>query len=227
MVFRDRQEAGRLLAERLAGLRESLPVVLGLPRGGVPVAFEIAQALNAPLDVLLVRKIGVPWQPELALGAVSDGAEPEFFIDEQLRTLLEIDDDYIADARKREVGEIERRRALFRGGNPAIDVAGRVAIVVDDGIATGATMRVALRALRRRKPRRLILAVPVAPPDSLAGLRSEADEIVSLITPEDMGAVGLHYRDFRQTTDQEVTELMARARKSLEGGPAQQGRERK
>lgn len=213
MVFKDRREAGRLLAERLTGFREAKPVVLGLPRGGVPVAFEIAQALRAPLDVMLVRKIGVPWQPELALGAVSDGAEPELFIDEQLKSLLEIDDDYIADARKREVGEIERRRTAYRQGRPPIDVAGRVVIVVDDGIATGATTKVALRALRRRKPGRLVLAVPVAPPDSLAGLRVEADEIVCLETPEDMGAVGLYYRDFRQTTDQEVTDLLAQSRK--------------
>ena len=201
------------MAERLTGFREAKPVVLGLPRGGVPVAFEIAQALRAPLDVMLVRKIGVPWQPELALGAVSDGAEPELFIDEQLKSLLEIDDDYIADARKREVGEIERRRTAYRQGRPPIDVAGRVVIVVDDGIATGATTKVALRALRRRKPGRLVLAVPVAPPDSLAGLRVEADEIVCLETPEDMGAVGLYYRDFRQTTDQEVTDLLAQSRK--------------
>jgi predicted phosphoribosyltransferase len=212
MVFKDRQEAGRLLAERLAGFREAQPIVLGLPRGGVPVAFEIAQALRAPLDVMLVRKIGVPWQPELALGAVSDGAEPEIFIDEQLKSLLEIDDDYISAARKREVAEIERRRTTYRQGRPPVEVAGRVVIVVDDGIATGATTRVALRALRRRKPSRLVLAVPVAPPDSLSGLRIEADEIVCLETPEDMGAVGLYYRDFRQTTDQEVTDLLARSR---------------
>lgn len=212
MVFKDRREAGRLLAERLTGFREAKPVVLGLPRGGVPVAFEIAQALRAPLDVMLVRKIGVPWQPELALGAVSDGGEPELFIDDQLKSLLEIDDDYVESARKREIGEIERRRTAYRQGRPPIDVAGRVTIVVDDGIATGATTRVALRAVRRRKPSRLVLAVPVAPPDSLAGLRIEADEIICLETPEDMGAVGLYYRDFRQTTDQEVTDLLARSR---------------
>ncbi|MGE5200426.1 MAG: phosphoribosyltransferase [Acidobacteriota bacterium] len=211
-MFKDRREAGRLLAERLTGFREAKPVVLGLPRGGVPVAFEIAQALRAPLDVMLVRKIGVPWQPELALGAVSDGGEPELFIDDQLKSLLEIDDDYVESARKREIGEIERRRTAYRQGRPPIDVAGRVTIVVDDGIATGATTRVALRAVRRRKPSRLVLAVPVAPPDSLAGLRIEADEIICLETPEDMGAVGLYYRDFRQTTDQEVTDLLARSR---------------
>ncbi|HYC13773.1 MAG TPA: phosphoribosyltransferase [Stellaceae bacterium] len=211
MVFRDRREAGRLLAERLAGLREASPVILGLPRGGVPVAFEIAEALRAPLDVLLVRKIGVPWQPELALGAVSDGAQPEIFIDEQLKALFEIDEDYVAQACERALAEIERRRAEFRAGRPSVDVAGRVAVVVDDGIATGATTRVALRALRRRKPSRVILAVPVAPPDSLAGLRSEVDEIVCLETPEAMGAVGLYYRDFRQTTDREVQELLDRA----------------
>ena len=199
------------MAERLAGLREASPVILGLPRGGVPVAFEIAEALRAPLDVLLVRKIGVPWQPELALGAVSDGAQPEIFIDEQLKALFEIDEDYVAQACERALAEIERRRAEFRAGRPSVDVAGRVAVVVDDGIATGATTRVALRALRRRKPSRVILAVPVAPPDSLAGLRSEVDEIVCLETPEAMGAVGLYYRDFRQTTDREVQELLDRA----------------
>ncbi|HTS94015.1 MAG TPA: phosphoribosyltransferase family protein [Stellaceae bacterium] len=212
MVFRDRREAGRLLAERLAGFREASPVVLGLPRGGVPVAFEIAQGLRAPLDVLLVRKVGVPWQPELALGAVSDGADPEIFIDQQLKAHFDIDDHYVAEACEREIAEIDRRRAAFRGNLEPLPVEGRVAIVVDDGIATGATTRVALRALRRRKPSRTILAVPVAPRDSLDALRGEADEIVCLETPENMGAVGFYYQDFRQTTDREVQELLARSR---------------
>ena len=212
MVFRDRREAGRLLAERLAGFREASPVVLGLPRGGVPVAFEIAQGLRAPLDVLLVRKVGVPSQPELALGAVSDGADPEIFIDQQLKAHFDIDDHYVAEACEREIAEIDRRRAAFRGNLEPLPVEGRVAIVVDDGIATGATTRVALRALRRRKPSRTILAVPVAPRDSLDALHGEADEIVCLETPEDMGAVGFYYQDFRQTTDREVQELLARSR---------------
>jgi len=211
MQYKDRNDAGRCLAARLAHLKDDRPAVLALPRGGVAVAFEVARAIEAPLDIVLVRKIGVPWQPELALGAVSDGAAPETFIDRDLATRLEIPEDYIKTATQRELQEIERRRNSYRAGRPPIDIAGRTAIVVDDGIATGATMRVALRAVRRRNPARLVLAVPVAAADALTALRAEADEIVCLQPQMALGAIGFYYRDFHQMSDAEVIDLLARA----------------
>ena len=211
MRFVDRADAGRRLAGKLAHLRDRQPVVLALPRGGVAVGAEIARALEAPLDIVLVRKIGVPWQPELALGAVSDGAEAQTFIDAALAKELPLPDRYVEEETKRQLEEIERRRKIYCGGRPALDIKGRTAIVVDDGIATGATMRVALRAVRRRAPARLVLAVPVAPPDTLAALDKEADEVVCLDTPRWFGAIGLFYHDFHQMSDAEVTDLLARA----------------
>jgi putative phosphoribosyl transferase len=182
-----------------------------LPRGGVAVGFEIARALDAPLDIVLVRKIGVPWQPELALGAVSDGAEAETFIDVALAKELPLPQHYVEEETARQLEEIERRRAIYCAGRPPLDIQGRTAIVVDDGIATGATMRVALRAARRRAPSRLVLAVPVAPPETLAELDKEADEAVCLDTHDMLGAIGFYYRDFHQMSDTEVTELLDRA----------------
>ena len=211
MKFADREAAGRQLAAKLAHLKEREPVVLALPRGGVAVGFEIARALEAPLDIVLVRKIGVPWQPELALGAVTDGASPEIFIDRDLADSLDIPDSYIEEETARQLEEIERRRRSYCEGRPALEIAGRTAIVVDDGIATGATMRVALQAVRRRGPARLVLAVPVAPPDTLAALATEADEAVCLEAPSRLGAIGYFYRDFHQMSDAEVTDLLARA----------------
>jgi len=211
MKYADRSDAGRRLAAGLEAFKDRRPVVLALPRGGVAVGFEIARALAAPLDVVLVRKIGVPWQPELALGAVTDGAVPDVFIDRDLATRLEIPEDYIDAETARQLQEIERRRNSYCAGRPPLDIAGRTAIVVDDGIATGATMRVALRAVRRRAPARLILAVPVAPPDTLDALRAEVDEIVCPETPPDFGAIGFFYRDFHQMSDPEVTALLGRA----------------
>jgi putative phosphoribosyl transferase len=210
MKFQDRADAGRQLAGKLAHFKDRQPVVLALPRGGVAIGFEIARALAAPLDVVLVRKIGVPWQPELALGAVSDGAEAQTFINEELKD-LSLPDRYIEKETKRQLEEIERRRKIYCADRPPVDVKDRTAIVVDDGIATGATMRVALRAVRRRAPARLVLAVPVAPPDTLADLGKEADEAVCLDTPEMLGAIGFYYRDFHQMSDAEVTDLLARA----------------
>jgi putative phosphoribosyl transferase len=183
MKFADRGEAGRRLADKLMHLKDTEPVVLALPRGGVAIGFEIARALDAPLDIVLARKIGVPWQPELALGAVTDGASREIFIDRDLVATLDVSDSYIEEEMARQLGEIERRRALYCGGRSAPEVAGRTVIVVDDGIATGSTMRVALRAVRRRNPARLVLAVPVAPPDTLAVLGQDADEAVCLEKP--------------------------------------------
>jgi putative phosphoribosyl transferase len=211
MKFADREAAGRQLATRLAQLKDRQPVVLALPRGGIAVGFEIAQALAAPLDIVLVRKIGVPWQPELALGAVTDGASVETFIDEDLSKALDIPESYVQEETARQLEEIERRRSSYCAGRPPIAITGRTAIVVDDGIATGATMRVALRAVQRRNPAHLVLAVPVAPPETLAQLRKEADEVICLATPPMLGAIGFYYRDFHQMSDEEVTDLLARA----------------
>ena len=220
MTYADRGDAGRRLADELLHLKDQQPVVLALPRGGVAIGFEIAQTLDAPLDIVLVRKIGVPWQPELALGAVTDGAFPETFIDRGLATSLDIPESYIREETARQLEEIERRRKSYCEGRPALDVAGRTAIVVDDGIATGATMRVALQAVRRRDPARLVLAVPVAPPDTLAALRQDADEAICLQRPIGLGAIGFYYRDFHQMSDAEVTDLLARAPYPIESGAA-------
>ena len=169
---------------------------------------------------MLVRKIGVPSQPELAVGAVTDGASHEIFIDRDLATSLDVRDSYIKQETARQLEEIERRRKSYCEGRPALEVARRTAIVVDDGIATGATMRVALQAVRRRGPARLVLAVPVAPPDTLAALRKEVDEAVCLETPIGLGAIGFYYRDFHQMRDAEVTELLARAPRATASGAA-------
>lgn len=203
--FRDRAEAGRLLADRLAALDLPRPlVVLALPRGGVPVAVPVARALAAPLDLLLVRKIGVPWQRELALAAVVDGDPPDLVIDDEVQRETGVGRDYIDAELPGELREIERRRAAYLRGRAPLPVAGRTAIVVDDGIATGTTMRAALKALRRRAPAHLVLAVPVAPPDTLRLLGEEVDRVVCLEQPSPFYAVGAHYRDFHQVEDAEV-----------------------
>lgn len=216
MIFRDRIDAGRQLAAKLQHLKERNPVVLALPRGGVPVGFEIAQALGAPLDLVLVRKIGVPWQPELALGAVTDGDDPSVFIDRDLSSELAIPEDYITEETELQIEELERRKRAYRAGRAPLDIAGRAAIVVDDGIATGATMRVALQATRRRNPSWLVLAAPVAAPDTIARLRPETDEVVCVETPAGLGSIGFYYRDFHQISDAEVTDILARARQPKE-----------
>jgi putative phosphoribosyl transferase len=212
MLFTDRHEAGKLLAKRLLALKDKQPVVLALPRGGVPVGFEVARALAAPLDLVLVRKIGVPGQEEFALGAVADGEHPELVIDQRLMDNLGISPEYLEEAKSAALQEIERRRRVYLGDHQPVDVAGCTVIVVDDGIATGATMLAALRATRRRAPARLVIAVPVAPPDTLNRLRQEADEIVCLDTPADFSAVGQFYRAFPQLRDEEVIALLDQAR---------------
>ena len=210
MPFRDRIDAGRRLAEALAGYKADRPVVLALPRGGVPVAAEIAAVLDAPLDLILVRKIGVPYQPELAAGAVVDGITPVVVRNDEIIRLAGVSEADFAAIRDRELAEIERRRRLYLGDRPHPDLKDKTVIVVDDGIATGATTRAALRAIRTRGPRRLVLAVPVAPTSTLADLRGEADDIVCLEDHEDFGAIGLFYADFSQVADATVTELLAR-----------------
>ncbi len=207
-IFRDRADAGRKLAALLQHLKGKDPVVLALPRGGVAIGREVARALGAPLDIVLVRKIGVPWQPELALGAVSDGVEPQIFIDARLQERLAIPEDFVREETARQLAELERRRRVYCADRPPAAVEGRTALVVDDGIATGATMRVALRAVRRRKPSHLVLAAPVAAPETLAALKNEADETVCVATPGGLGAIGYYYEDFHQMSDAEVTELL-------------------
>jgi putative phosphoribosyl transferase len=211
MVFKDRTDAGRQLAEKLLHLKPRHPVVLALPRGGVPVGFEIARRLGAPLDLVLVRKIGVPWQPELALGAVTDGPHPQRFINRELAEMLAISQADIDEATAREVKELERRRSVYGAARTPVDVAGHIAVVVDDGIATGATMQVALQAVRRRGPERLVLAAPVAADGTIAELRAAADEVVCVLTPPGLGAIGFYYTDFHQLTDEEVNAYLARA----------------
>ena len=209
MSFQDRADAGRQLARALAGYKGQQPVVLALPRGGVSVAAEVAAALDAPLDVILVRKIGVPFQPELAMGAVVDGDEPLVVRNEAVIRHAGIGEAAFQAVCDSELAEIERRRQRYLGGRERIEVAGRSAIVIDDGIATGATMRAALRATRLRKPKKLILAVPVAPTDGLAAMRREADEIVCIEAHADLGAIGYYYSDFRAVPDEAVIALLA------------------
>jgi putative phosphoribosyl transferase len=204
-AFTDREQAGRALAARLAD--EHLPgpiVVLALPRGGVPVAVPVAERLHAALDLLLVRKIGAPWQSELAVAAVVDGGQPEIVIDEETSAATGASRAYIDEQAGIEWREIERRRALYLRGRAAVDVKGATVIVVDDGIATGTTVRAALKALRRRGAARLVLAVPVAPHDTLTQLQREVDRIVCLAEPYPFRAIGLHYEDFEQVSDEAV-----------------------
>jgi putative phosphoribosyl transferase len=184
--------------------------ILTLPRGGVPIAAEVAAALEAPLDLILVRKIGAPIQPELAMGAVVDGGAPIVVRNEDVIRLCGIDESEFKAICDSELAEIERRRRRYLSDRRRIDVAGRVAIIIDDGIATGATTRAALRATRIRKPSKLILAVPVAPTDTLAAMREEADQVVCLEDYEFFGAIGFYYSDFSQTADQEVIDAIAR-----------------
>lgn len=203
--FADRAEAGRALAQRLSETpRAGRVVVLALPRGGVPIGAEVARVLGAELDLILVRKIGAPFQPELAVAAIVDGDPPEIVVDEQTSALCGVDRNYIDTQAKRELREIQRRREIYLKGRAAVDVSGATVIVVDDGIATGTTVRAALKALRRRRPSHLMLAVPVAPADTLASLRTEVDETVCLSTPFPFHAIGLHYIDFHQVSDEEV-----------------------
>lgn len=211
--FADRREAGQSLATELLRFKDQNPVVLALPRGGVPVGFEIATKLNAPLDVVLVRKIGHPAQPELAVGAIAEGEKLEKVIDEKEAAELGVPRAYLDHEIARQAREIEHRRRLYFKGRPPLDIRHHTALVVDDGIATGATMRAALRAVRQRGPDKVVLAVPVAPADTIESLGPEVDEIVCLSTPEQFGAVGLFYGDFRPVEDETVVDLLDRAAK--------------
>lgn len=210
--FANRAEAAEALADRLAELHLPGPkVVLALPRGGVPIGAVVARRLQAPLDLLLVRKIGAPWQPELAVAAVVDGDHPDTVIDESTSQATGASAAYIEEQAHIEWREIERRRALYLHGRPSVPVQGATVILVDDGIATGTTVRAALKALRRRGAAHTVLAVPVAPHDTLMSLRREVDQIVCLSEPMPFRAIGLHYVDFHQVSDQEVLEALEAA----------------
>lgn len=204
--FADRREAGRALAEALLQYSGTAPVVLALPRGGVPVAAEIARVLGGSLDVCVVRKLGVPFEPELGMGAVAEG--PAVVIERSIARLVGVDPAELPELVRAELEEVQRRIDTFRDGRPLPDVRDRIVILVDDGIATGGTARAAVRTLRRRRPARIIVAVPVAPPGAVAALRREADEVVCLQEPEDMQAIGLWYDDFHQLADDEVVRIL-------------------
>lgn len=207
MIFRDRRDAGKQLAARLRRYADRSDVlVLALPRGGVPVAFEVAQELNAPLDVFLVRKLGVPGHEELAMGAIASGGVR--VLNEDIVNYLRIPDEVIDAVAIREQRELVRRERAYRSERPPPGVKDRVVILIDDGLATGSTMRAAAESLRLQKPRRIVVAVPVASPESCNQFRSEVDEIVCAFTPAHFQGVGLWYEDFSQTSDEEVRELL-------------------
>jgi len=208
--FRNRAEAGRLLAHKLEQYR-NMPglLVLGLPRGGVPVAYAVAIALNAPLDILLVRKLGVPGQDELAMGAIASNGI--LILNNSVIQRLGIPESVVEAVTKRETKELHRREQDYRGVRPPVDIPGKTVIVIDDGLATGSTMKAAIAALRRQNPAKIIAAVPTASPETCEELKSAADEIVCAIMPEPFYAVGFSYEDFEQTTDAEVRELIQQA----------------
>jgi len=211
MIYKNRSDAGKRLARKLAYYQSQDPLILALPRGGLPVAAEIARALNAPLDLVFARKLGAPGRPELAMGAVIDGPKPYVARNEDVLSFLPLSEEEFKRICDRELAEIERRRALYLKGRSRADPKDRVVIVVDDGVATGATTRAALRAIRKRSPKKLILAVPVAPPGTLARLEGEADKIVCLQSHEPFYAIGLYYADFHQVSDKEVTDILSKA----------------
>jgi predicted phosphoribosyltransferase len=209
-IFRDRREAGRLLAAKLSAYAR-LPhvLVLALPRGGVPVAFEVSRNLGAPLDVFVVRKLGVPGREELAMGAVATGGVR--VLNDDVVRALQIPENVIDVVVSKERQELERQERLYRDGRPPPDVRDRTVILVDDGLATGATMHAAILAVAQQKPARIIVAVPTAPPETCDEFRAEVDEVICAITPEPFRAVGLWYEDFSQTTDEEIRNLLFRA----------------
>jgi putative phosphoribosyl transferase len=209
MTFADRADAGRRLGAALRRYRDRNPVVLALPRGGVPVGLEVARALGAPLDVIVVRKLGAPGHEELAVGAIAPGAA---YVDWPIVRQLGVSQTYLEQVTAAEERELERREQAYRRGRPALPVEGRTVILVDDGLATGATLRAAMAAIRQRRPAQVVVAVPVGAPESAARLRAIADDVVCLEQPPDFRAVSLAYRDFTATSDEEVVDCLDAAR---------------
>lgn len=207
-AFESRTQAGKRLAERLEAEHFENPVVLALPRGGVPVALEVARRLNAPLDVLLVRKIGLPGQPELALGAVVDGEDRSIVVNDDVLRATGFDSSDVARLAEPQIKEIERRRKLYFNNRVPASVSGATAIIVDDGVATGATVRAAIDALRKRKPRSIVLAFPVGPEEAILELQQAADKVICLETPPGFFSIGAHYADFRQVSDEDVIAML-------------------
>ena len=206
-MFANRRDAGRRLAKVLAA-RPPPDLVLALPRGGVPVAWDVARALNVPMDVLIVRKIGAPGHAEYGIGAIVDGDPPHTVLNADAMAMVEPSPAYVEEEIRRQLAEIERRRLAYRGDRPPPQIAGRSIIVVDDGVATGGTARAALEGLRKAGASRLVFAVPVAPAEAVRALERLADEVICLATPRSFRAVGVHYADFDQTTDEEVVALL-------------------
>lgn len=209
--FRDREEAGSMLATALGSYREADPIVLALPRGGVPVGYEVARALSAPLDVWVVRKVGVPWHQELGVGAVAEGGH--LYINPQIVRSVGLSEDDLSEVIETKRREVEERVLKFRGGRPAPALRDRTVILVDDGIATGGTAFAAVRSIRAQRPKKLILAVPVASPDTVRELEREVDQVVCLLAPDDLYAIGMWYDNFAQVSDGEVVQILERARR--------------
>lgn len=203
-MFKDRAEAGRELAARLVALGLHDPVVLALPRGGVPVAAQVAKALDAPLDLIIVRKVGAPGNPELAVAAIVDGDPPDIVLNREIVEAYRLDDAELAALVRKERPELDRRRIAYRGDRRAVSISGKTAILVDDGAATGTTMKVAIRAMKHRSPRQIVVALPVAPAETVADLSQEADRVVCLSQPARFRALGFHYLSFPQLSDEEV-----------------------
>jgi len=209
--FKDREDAAEKLAKQLLDYRNKSPVVLAIPRGGVVVAYEVAKELNAPLDLIIPRKIGAPSDPELAIGAVTEDGTT--IINQQLVTILGVSTEYVELEKKRQIQEIKRRVSLYRGDAVPQSLEGKTVIIVDDGIATGFTMKAAIHSVRKQKPSSIVVAVPVGPPDTVEEMKKEVDKVICLITHEPFFAIGQFYSDFGQVSDEKVIQLMKLSRK--------------